>query len=67
MCDRSMILDNNEIEGDTVMTLDHEESNDYSIGDFLDVPPDLISEGADLSQYHINSLLQKFKVLVIKE
>ena len=48
MCDRSMILDNNEIEGDTVMTLDHEESNDYSIGDFLDVPPDLISKGADL-------------------
>ncbi len=67
MCDRSMSLDNNEYEEDTVMASDPKESDGYDMDDFLDVPPDLASEGADLSQYHSNSLLQKFRALTIEE
>ena len=55
------MCDNIDGEGESATGSDPKEDDDcdiddYNIDDFLEIPPDLVSESADLSRYHSESL-----------
>jgi hypothetical protein len=66
------VCENVDGEGDTVTVLDPEDNDDCDMEDcdmdeWLEIPPDLISESADLSQYRSESGTQTFKDTVAIE
>jgi hypothetical protein len=58
---------NHESDGDTIAASDSEGSDDYDMDDLLEIPPDLVSDSADLSQYYGDNLPQTSEDMDIEE